>query len=134
MTETLSPLILHEDAFYAFFVPYQHPKSRRNIWGGIGLETVGKDFELVRSLDDNYVWTVVESGCDADQWITSGVHYVNRICYLVTERAHNGLNVDFRAPHNLRSLTPLGLKRQTQKLERVMTKMTTLCISPARTA
>jgi hypothetical protein len=125
MTETPSPLILHEDAFDAFFVPYRHPKSRHNIWGGIGLETFGEDFELVRSLDENYVWTVVESGCDADQWITSEIHYVNRICYLVTEKAHNGLMVDFRAPHNFRSLTPLGLKRQILKLERAMARMTT---------
>jgi len=36
------------------------------------------------------------------QWITSGIHYVNRICYLVTERAHNGLVVDFRVPHRAR--------------------------------
>ncbi len=125
MTEPLSPLILHEDAFYTFFVPYRHPKSRHNIWGGIGLETFGEDFELVRNLDENYVWTVVESGCDSDQWITPGINYVNRICYLVTEKAHNGLMVDFRAPHNLRSLTPLGLKRKILKIERTMDRMTT---------
>jgi hypothetical protein len=120
MSEPLTPLILHEDAFYDFFVPYRHPKSRHDIWGGIGLETFGEDFELVRSLDENVLWTVVESGCDADLWITPGIHYVNRVCYLVTERAHSGLIVDFRAPHKLRSLTPLGLKRQIKKLERAM--------------
>lgn len=114
MTDTLTPLILHEDAFYEFFVPYRHPKAAHNIWGGHGLETFGSDLELVRSLDENHVWTVVESGCDDDLWITSG----NRICYLVTEKAHNGLFVDFRVPHNLRSLTPLGLKRQVNKIKR----------------
>ncbi len=125
MTETLSPLILHEDAFYAFFVPYRHPQSLHDIWDGIGLETFGADLELVRSIDGNYLWTLVESGCDDDQWITPGFHYVNRICYLVTEKAHNGLMVDFRAPYNLRSLTPLALKRQILKLERAMAKLTT---------
>ncbi len=134
MTATLSPFILHEDAFYDFFVPYRHPKSLHDIWGGHGLETFGADLELVRSLDENYLWTVVESGCNADQWITPGFHYVNRICYLVTERAHNGLIVDFRVPHNLRSLTPLGLKRQIGKLERAMTKMTASCTSKAHIA
>jgi len=114
------PLILHEDAFDAFFLPYSHPQSHHNIWGGLGLETFGKDFELVRSLDINHVWTVIDSGDDANQWITTGVHYVNRICYLVTQKPHNWLMVEFRVPHNLRSLTPLGLKRQMRKLERAM--------------
>jgi hypothetical protein len=113
-----SSLILHEDAFYDFFVPYHHPQSLHDIWGGIGIETFGADLELVRNLDENHVWTVLESSFDDDQWIASGFHYVNRICYLVTERSHNGLIVDFRVPHKLRSLTPLGLKRQIRKLER----------------
>lgn len=119
----LEPLLLHEDTFYEFFVPYRHPKSQSNVWGEIGLDTCGEDFQLVRSLDDNYVWTVVEDGIRADQWITSGIHYVNRICYLVTEKPHNGLMVDFLAPHNLRSLTPLGLKRQIRKLEKALARI-----------
>jgi hypothetical protein len=118
MNESPHPLIFHEDAFYDFFVPYRHPKSLHDIWGGHGLETFGADLEFVRSFDENYLWTVVESGCNDDQWITSRYHDVNRICYLVTERPHNGLIVDFRVPHKLRSLTPLGLKRQIRKLER----------------
>jgi hypothetical protein len=116
-------LLLHEDTFYEFFVPYRHPKSKFDIWGGMGLETFGEDFQLVRSLDDNYVWTVVDSSCNSDQWITPGIHHVNRVCYLVTEKPHNGLMVDFLAPHNLRSLTPLGLKRQLRKLEKAMAQL-----------
>lgn len=96
MIETIYPLILHEDAFCDFFMPYHHPKARHDIWGGIGLETFGEDFDLVRTLNENYIWSVVESGCDSDQWITPGIHYVNRVCYLVTEKPHNGLTVDFR--------------------------------------
>ncbi|MCE5182744.1 MAG: hypothetical protein LLG15_13225 [Betaproteobacteria bacterium] len=116
-------LFLHEDAFDAFFIPYRHPKARFNIWGGLGLETFGEDLRLVCSLDEAYVWTVVESGCDSDHWITSGIHYVNRICYLVTKNPHDGLSVSFRAPHNLRSLTPIGLERQLRKLEKAMMQM-----------
>ena len=125
MNEEELPLILHEDAFDAFFVPYRHPKTRHGVWGGMGLETFGEDFLLARSIDDNYIWTVVESGCDSDQWISPGIHYVNRICYLVTENPHNWLSVEFRAPHNMRSLTPLGLKRQIRKLERAMARLST---------
>ena len=125
MNEEELPLILHEDAFDAFFVPYRHPKTRHGVWGGMGLETFGEDFLLARSIDDNYIWTVVESGCDSDQWISPGIHYVNRICYFVTENPHNWLPVEFRAPRNMRSLTPLGLKRQIRKLERAMAQLST---------
>lgn len=123
MIDSLAPLILHEDTFYEYFVPYRHPRAAHDIFGGHGLETFGADLELVHSLDQNYVWTVVESGCNNDLWITSGLHYVNRICYLVTEKAHHGLDLDFRVPHNMRSLTPLGLKRQMLKIERGLNQL-----------
>ena len=120
---TSASLVLHEDAFYEFFVPYRHPESRFDIWGGLGLETFGEDLQLVRKLDSSYVWSVLDSDCDEDQWITSGIHHVNRVCYLVTEKAHNGLIVDFRVPQRTRSLTQLGLTRQLSKLERAMSQM-----------
>lgn len=116
-------LVLHEDAFCEFFVPYRHLESRFDIWGGLGLETFGEDLQLVRKLDSSYVWTVLDSGCSEDQWITSGIHHVNRVCYLVTEKAHNGLIVDFRVSQRARSLTSLGLTRQIKKLERAMSLM-----------
>jgi len=112
-------IVLHEDAFYEYFVPYRHPKSGYDIWGGYGLETFGEDSELVRSLNPNFMWTVVDGDLGRDQWILPGVHYVNRVCYLVTEKPHNWINVDFRVDHRLRSLTPIGLKRQMRKLERL---------------
>jgi len=57
------------------------------------LETFGKDLELVRSLPVESVWTVVD-GDDADQWILTGTHTVNRICYLVTELPHDWKGVN----------------------------------------
>lgn len=113
-------LVLHEDVFYEYFKPYRHPQAHHNIWGGHGLETFGEDLLLVRSLNPDYVWTVVDGDTGADQWITPGVHYVNRVCYLVTEKPHNGLEVDFRCPFRFSFLTPLGLKRQINKLERAL--------------
>lgn len=118
MESPIEMLLLHEDAFYEYFKPYRHPETQHNIWGGIGLETFGKDYEIVSSLDPDFVWTVVESGADNDLWITQGIRYVNRICYLVTEKSHKGLDVDFRCPHRITSLTALGLKRQINKLRR----------------
>jgi hypothetical protein len=116
-------LILHEDTFYEYFVPYRHPKATGNAWGELGLEPYHKDYEIVLSHDPNYVWTVLDSCCTpADQWIVSGWHFVNLICYLVTERPHNGFFMEFRCPLNCRSLTPLGIKRQINKIEREMAK------------
>ena len=45
MTDAITPLILHEAAFYEYFKPYCHPESSDNIWGGLGLETYGKDYD-----------------------------------------------------------------------------------------
>jgi len=111
-------LVLHEDAFYEYFKPYRHPNARHDIWGGYGLETFGADFELTCRLDPSYVWTVIDGDCN--QWITTGVHYVNRVCYLVTEIAHNDLNVEFRISHRLSRLTPVGLRRQLSKIHRLI--------------
>jgi len=65
----LEMLSLHEDTFYAFFRPYLHPQSQHDIWGGIGLETFGADFELVKQLPATHIWTVVDGGDTVDQWI-----------------------------------------------------------------
>jgi hypothetical protein len=59
MEELPSSLILHEDVFYEYFVPYRHPKAHHNIWGGLGLETFAEDMTLVRSIDSKHVWTVL---------------------------------------------------------------------------
>jgi len=113
--------VFHEDAFYEYFSPYRHPECHHEIWGGIGLETYGKDFKLVKSLDWNYVWTVIDGSNNSHQWITPGIRYVNRICYLVTKVPHNDLSAEFMIPARIRSLSPIGLKRQLNKLNKVMT-------------
>jgi len=108
-------LTLHEDAFSEFFRPYRHKDANHDIWGNIGLETFGDDLELVKSLPVESVWTVVD-GDDGDQWILTGIHTVNRICYLVTEVPHDWREIQFRIPARGYSLTALGLKRQVNRL------------------
>lgn len=115
----ITPVVLHEDAFYKYFKPYRHPDACHNIWGGLGLETFGKDLDTVRKLDGSYLWTVLEGGSSNDQWITPGYHLVNRICYLVTKKSHQGIDVEFRVPNRLNSLTPTGLLRQMNKISRL---------------
>lgn len=118
MLESSVPCILHEDTFYEYFKPIRHPDAQYDIWGGHGLETFGEDLEIVRHYDPDFLWTVVE-GESGNEWITTGYHYVNRLCYLITEKPHNSIFVEFRV-RNGHSLTPLGLKRQIMKLKRLM--------------
>jgi len=115
-----TPVVLHEDSFYEYFKPYRHPDACHDIWGGLGLETFGKDLETVRKLDASYLWTVLEGSSGNDQWIIPGYHFVNRICYLVTENSHQGIEVDFRIPERFGSLTPIELKRQTNRISRLI--------------
>lgn len=105
-------LTLHEDTFYEFFRPYRHPDACHDIWGGLGLETFGADWDLVRGFDADRVWTVVDGDSGGDQWITPGIRRVNRVCYLVTERSNMGLDLDFRCPSRPHTLTAIGLARQ----------------------
>jgi hypothetical protein len=112
-----TPCIFHEDTFYEYFKPVRHPDAHYDIWGGHGLETFGENLEIVRRCDPDYLWTVVE-GDSGSEWITTGFHYVNSVCYLITEKPHNSIPVEFRVRNT--SLTPLGLKRQLLWLERLM--------------
>ena len=48
-------------------------------------------YEEVRSFGVQHVWTIVESGSDDDgNWYAvPGFHYVNRLGYVLTDRAWN---------------------------------------------
>jgi hypothetical protein len=119
----LQVLTLHEDAFYEFFAPYRHPQSAHNIWGGLGLETFGSDLDLVRKIDPCHLWTLVDGDGNGDMWITPGMRFVNRSCYLVTAKPHHWLEVEFKVPRDASSLTPIGLKRQVMKIERALAQL-----------
>ena len=82
-----SPCVLHEDTFTEFFRPYRPSKTRHEIWGGLGLESYGKDWETIRAMPTTHVWTVMDS--DVGPWIVPGIHSVNRICFLLTKKPHN---------------------------------------------
>ncbi len=116
----IKPTVFHEDIFYEYFRPFRHPSSHFDIWGGLGLETFGEDLQTVRNYSSNFVWTVVDGSEGPDQWIIPGYHYVNRICYLLTEEAHDWAPVEFRTEHRPRPLTPVGLARRMTTLRRLM--------------
>jgi hypothetical protein len=112
MTNTM---VLREEVFEEFFEPYRHPNSHHDVWGGLGLETFGKDLALVSSLDPNFVWTVLDG--EKDQWIVPGFHWVNRVCYLVSRKPHCDIDVEFKASLRVKDLTERGKIRQLKALK-----------------
>ena len=112
--------VFHEDVFYEHFRPFRHDKSEFDIWGGLGLETYGYDLHLVRTYRTEFVWSVLDGCCGPDQWIVPGIHWVNRVCYLLTEVPHDWADVQFRVHHNLKSLTSIGLKRRLSTLRKTL--------------
>lgn len=122
----ITPTVFHEDTFYEYFKPRSHLSVERDIWGGVGLETYGRDIETVRTHDPNYVWTVVDGDSGRDQWIVAGFHFVNRVCYIISAVPHNGIDVEFRVEQKPRSLTSLGLRRQVNRLGRLASHQSNL--------
>lgn len=112
--------VFHEDVFYEYFRPFRHPSANFDIWGDLGLETFGEDLKLVRDYDQNFVWTVVDGSDGRNQWIIPGYHHVNRVCYLLTEIAHDWAPIDFRVIRGPHFLTPLGLARRISLLKRIL--------------
>lgn len=51
-------------------------------------ETYGKELKFVQSQPHNKVWTLMDGADDSDEtFISSGIHFVNRLGYYVTEVA-----------------------------------------------
>ena len=57
-------------------------------------ETYGEDFEHVKLHDQNYVWTVVD-GDDGNLHILKGMHFVNRVYYIISKESHENDNNDY---------------------------------------
>lgn len=56
---------------------------------GMFFETYGQEVEFVKSQPHEKVWTMIDADDDFSPAIINGMHYVNRINYIVTEVAHN---------------------------------------------
>lgn len=56
-------------------------------------ETFGEDLEKIRKGNQNYVWTVVDTD-DESLAILPGIHFVNRISYVITKMPHEQENSD----------------------------------------
>jgi hypothetical protein len=89
-TDNSTDIVLTEDEF-----DNQYPLRRNHLnpnagWGtdkdgdGCLFETYGEEIEFVRNQDPATVWTWVDS--DDGPLLLSGLHYVNRIGYLVSTK------------------------------------------------
>jgi hypothetical protein len=81
---------------------------------------MGGDFEIVRSYDAKFIWTVVDGGDGRDQFIIPGIHFVNRVCYLLTEVPHEWAPVEFRTEFRPRPITLRGMRCRMTTLQTVM--------------
>lgn len=65
--------------------PYNDSPLDRTMW-----ETFGEEFEHVKRQEPEKVWTIVEA--DGEWWLATGMHFVNRIGYCITEVAFDPQN------------------------------------------
>lgn len=67
-------------------------KPYTNDWDEVRMfETFGDDIAFIEKQDPNRVWTLIEE--DENMCIVSGIRFVNRLGYYVTERARNPLDL-----------------------------------------
>jgi hypothetical protein len=50
-------------------------------------ETYGEDLDYIKSMPDNFVWTLVDG--DEDSVVVNGKAFVNRIGYYISKKPHN---------------------------------------------
>jgi hypothetical protein len=66
--------------------------------GGCLFETYGQEFDFVRQQHQRRVWTLVD-GDDGDMYVISGLHFVNRIGYLISQESFpENTTIEVRIP------------------------------------
>ena len=84
-------IILTEDEFdrrYQLLPNHLNPNASWATGDGPGclFETYGDEFAFVRRQDPGTVWTLID-GDSGGLWLVSGMHFVNRIGYLLSTTA-----------------------------------------------
>ncbi len=65
---------------------------------GCLFETYGEEYEFVLRQDRTRIWTITE-GDDGDWYIVSGLHFVNRVGYLISrEPVPSGVSIEVHVP------------------------------------
>jgi|ERR1700728_266704 hypothetical protein len=108
-----NPVLLTEDEFdqqYSLRVNHLDPNASWAIGEGPGclFETYGEEMEFVRRQDPRTVFTLVE-GEFSGMVVISGMHYVNRIGYLVSTipvPAGQVIEVELETPPEPKGVNP----------------------------
>jgi hypothetical protein len=73
------------DDFSDRYTLVKNPIDASAALGGCAFGWIGEEWETVRNAAPENVWTLIE--CEDLWWISPGLHYVNRLGYLVTNEA-----------------------------------------------
>jgi hypothetical protein len=85
---------IDEDEFDKTYALEKNPFDENAGWDGCMFETYGEELEYVQNIErtsSHRVWTIVES--DEGMAIISGMHYVNRFGYLVTQQKYTNQTI-----------------------------------------
>ncbi|WP_052378454.1 hypothetical protein [Polycyclovorans algicola] len=120
-------LLICEDIFDRRFKPMKHPEACHEVWGGLGIETYGDDWALVKRLDPERIWTVVDSDEDYRQWILPGIHHVNRVVYLYTRHRHYFAPIEVEVEDLSSSSDTPDLLLQAKDVDRLLRRTRRAC-------
>lgn len=80
------------DKFKPIMMNDSQDELRRYHWEGTDLEELQKIEEEKGNM--NHFWTILD--CDGKMYISPGIHYVNRIDYLITQNSWQEGQRDYR--------------------------------------
>ena len=77
-------VILTEDEWEAQFHPVKNPFEPKAAFNGMLFETSGEEMKFLLNINPHNIWTFMDSEVDDSTLVIEGLHWVNRIGYLVT--------------------------------------------------
>lgn len=88
MTETF--IELSEADFCAQYRPLPNPLNPHAPYvigdaKGCLIETYGPEWDFIQAYDRHRVWTIIDNNDGRDTFIVSGLRWINRLGYLITE-------------------------------------------------
>ena len=79
----MEDLTLDSEFFFETYKPVRREDGENHEYF---FETYGDDFEFVKAQSPDYVWTVVDG--DIGTYIVQGLHFVNRVNYLIATKPY----------------------------------------------